>query len=311
MSGTIVQLKEASRWYGNVIALNNLTLDVPPGLIGLVGPNGAGKTTLLRLITGQIRPSGGSVEVFGQPIWGNVTTRRKLGYCPEHDHFYEELTGLEFVATLTHLYGFSKNDAHERAVNALNQVKLDEQAYRYKPISDYSKGMRQKVKVAQSLAHDPELLILDEPFTGVDALSRHHLAELLRNLGNEGRTVFLSSHVLHEVEQVTNEFILIDSGRLVAQGNVSEIRNLIDEHPHQIQVHCKNASQLAAALIEATAGPIGVNVESDRVLVIHTPTPNACYDLLPQVAVKHAIPLFRVTSPDNNLEAVFRYLTRV
>jgi len=305
-----IRLTDAARWYGHVIALNGVTLDIQPGVVGLLGPNGAGKTTLLRMMVGLIRPTYGQVDVLGKNPFRDVMLRQKLGYCPEHDHFYEDLSGLKFVSLMTHLHGFEKREARDRAAAALERVCLPLGAGgENKPIHAYSKGMRQKTKLAQAIAHDPDIIILDEPLTGTDPMSRHQISDLCSELGREGRTLILSSHVLHEVERITKEFILLERGRLLAQGTVDAIRELIDQHPHQIQVHCSQARILAAHLT-ATPHISGITIESEEILTIQTPNPDACYDAIPKLALDANLQLTRLTSGDNTLAAVFRYLTR-
>lgn len=306
---TIV-LQDTSRWYGDVIAVNHISTKIYPGVVGLLGPNGAGKTTLLRLITGLIRPTNGDITVLGESVWGNVALRHKIGYCPEHDHFYEHMTGLKFVTLMVELQGFPKVEAARRAAESLERVRLPlREGGATKTIAQYSKGMRQKVKLAQALAHDPEVLVLDEPLTGTDPLSRHHISSLCKELGQQGRTVVISSHVLHEVERVTGEFILADRGRLLAQGNVYEIRALIDRHPHRIQLQAQHPRRLAATLV-AHEHITGLEIEGAHTLTLETSDPDRCYGDIPRVALEVEAGLSGMASPDNNLEAVFRYLTK-
>ena len=308
MQSTTISLKHLSNWYGDVIALNDISLDIGQNVVGLVGPNGAGKTTLLRLITGQLRPTSGTVEIAGQAVFGNPSILARVGYCPEHDHFYEHMTAHQFVTVMTRLFGFDWQESGERATATLSKVNLDEDSATKRPISSYSKGMRQKVKIAQALAHEPEILILDEPLTGIDALSRHHISTLIREYGTRRRTVLISSHVLHEVESVTSEFILINRGRLIAQGNIYEIRDLIDGHPHCIDVQCSNPRALAAQLTTHLSGDLGLQVRGDN--LIQSATPDEVYAKLPIAAHDAGVTLSRLSSADNNLEAVFRYLTQ-
>lgn len=306
----MIELIDAARWYGEVIALNGVSLKIEPGVVGLLGPNGAGKTTLLRMVCGMLRPTTGEVKILGEDAWRNPMVRRRVGYCPEHDHFYEDMTGWEFVTWMTRLHGFSNNDAKDRAKWALEQVMLPfKSGSARKPIKAYSKGMRQKVKLAQALAHEPDVLILDEPLTGTDPVSRSHISDLCQSLGARGKTVLISSHVLHEVERVTGEFALIQKGRLLAKGNVYEIRALIDTHPHTIELQCSDTRRLASALI-ARDCVSGVDVVDERRLLVETATPDDAYDAIPRLALELGIGLTKLESPDNNLEAVFRYLTR-
>ena len=305
-----VSCDSASRWYGKVIALNGVNIKIGKGVVGLLGPNGAGKSTLLKLLVGLLRPTSGSVDVFDKPAFGTPETRHRIGYCPEHDYFYEEMTGFAFVTAMTQLHGFNISDASARSRAALQKVGFEASDIDgKKTIGEYSKGMRQKVKLAQALAHDPEVVVLDEPLTGTDPVSRHQIGDLCRQLGEEGRTVIVSSHVLHEVERITTEFILIDRGRLLAQGNVRDIRDLIDQHPHRIELVVSDPRRLASVLV-ATSVVSGLTITGDHSMVCETASPDACYAAIPRVARQANVVIRKMTSPDNNLEAVFRYLTR-
>ena len=309
MTEVTIRCHEAARWYGEVIAVGGISFELGPGVTGLLGPNGAGKTTLLRLLMGLISPTTGTVEVLGEPSWGSVEVRRRVGYCPEHDDFYEDMTGHDFVTLMTRLSGVPAREARKRAEAVLEKVRLPlAEGGATKPIKSYSKGMRQKVKLAQALAHNPDVVILDEPLTGTDPVSRSQISDLVAELGREGRTVVISSHVLHEVERVTQEFILMSKGRLLAKGNVSEIRSLIDNHPHRIQIQCDQPRALAAGLI-GHAELTGITFDGTDTLEVLTPRPDACYDAIVRVSLDGGIELQKMVSPDNNLEAVFRYLT--
>src|SRR5436305_3486423 len=223
----IIEFDGVSKWYGNVIGLNKLTLRIPPGVTGLLGPNGAGKSTLLQLATGQLRPSQGTVRVLGQPVWDNPALNRYIGLCPEQDAFYEWMTGLDFVRTCARLTGMGRRDATEAAERALALGGMTPNMDW--AIRGYSKGMRQRTKLAQALVHDPRVLFLDEPFTGTDPIGRHEMIEVIRGLGAAGRTVLVSSHVLHEVRSLTPNIVLLHRGRLVAEGHVRQIRDPIDQ----------------------------------------------------------------------------------
>jgi ABC-2 type transport system ATP-binding protein len=299
-----------SRWYGKVIAINGVTVNIGQGVVGLLGPNGAGKSTLLKLLVGLLRPTSGSISVLDRPAFGTPETRAQIGYCPEHDHFYEEMTGLKFVTVMTQLHGFGRAEAVLKARSALERVGLAATDIESsKSISEYSKGMRQKVKLAQALSHDPNIVVLDEPLTGTDPVSRHQIGELCRQLGEEGKTVIISSHVLQEVERITNEFILIDRGRLLAKGNVRDIRELIDQHPHRIELIVSDPRALAAKLV-STPFVSGVTVTGEYSVICETGRPDDCYEAIPKLAEGANVTIRKMTSPDNNLEAVFRYLTR-
>ena len=243
----VVSFHEVSKWYGNVIGVNKLSFEILPGVTGLLGPNGAGKSTLLQLATGQIRPSQGAVRVFGQEIWNNAELNTRIGLCPEQDAFYEWMTGDDFVYTCARLSGLRKDLARTAAAKAIESVRMTKNKDR--AIRGYSKGMRQRIKLAQALVHGPEVVFLDEPLTGTDPVARRDLIEIIHALGSEGKSVLVSSHVLHEVESLTSNIILLNRGRLVASGHVRQIRELIDQHPHHIRLVCSDYRKLAGHLI--------------------------------------------------------------
>jgi len=302
----IVEFLGASKWYGNVIGLNKLTLGVPAGVTGLLGPNGAGKSTFLQLATGQLRPSQGSVKVLGHRAWNNPALNRYIGLCPEQDAFYEWMTGRQFVETCALLGGLPKGPAREAASRALEQVGMTEHAGR--AVGGYSKGMRQRTKLAQALVHDPLVLFLDEPLTGTDPVARRDLINIIKDLGASGRSVILSSHVLHEVEAVTPRVVLINHGRLVAEGNVREIRDLIDSHPHRILLRSENDRALAARLV-GFEDVVGVDLSREGGgILVETRTPDAFYARLTAIAREPGTAVRHVESEDDNLDAVFRYL---
>lgn len=300
----VIQFEGVYRWYSNVIGLKNFTAEIQPGLIGLLGPNGAGKTTFLRLVTGTIRPNRGRVRVLGEPVFNNPRLMRRIGYAPEADAFYEFLTGREFVTKLVQLHGFDRRRSRDLAEAALAKVDLLEVCDR--KIYTYSRGMRQRLKIAQSIAHEPEIYFMDEPLNGLDPLQRKRVKDLFRQLGREGKTVLISSHVLHEVEAVTKNFLLVHKGRLVAQGDVHEIRNLIDKHPHSIVLSTDDPRRLAGAfygLDSVRALEFGPGT-----LKVLTHEPEAFYRGLPAILLASGVAIREFHSPDDNLEAVFRYL---
>ncbi|HLN33127.1 MAG TPA: ABC transporter ATP-binding protein [Gemmataceae bacterium] len=302
----VVEFTGASKWYGNVIGLNNLTLRIPSGVTGLLGPNGAGKSTLLQLATGQLRPSQGSVRVLGQAVWNNPGLNRFIGLCPEQDAFYEWMTGWEFVHTCARLSGFSRIDARDAAGRAMELVGMTENMGR--AIRGYSKGMRQRTKLAQALVHDPDVLFLDEPLSGTDPVARRDLSDIIMGLGQCGKSVLVSSHVLHEVQAMTPNIVLLNHGRLVAEGNVRQIRDLIDKFPHRIVLVCDNYRGLAAKVV-GFEDVEGVKVlRKERGLLVETRIPDAFYARLPALSSAGDTPISEVYSDDDNLEAVFKYL---
>jgi ABC-2 type transport system ATP-binding protein len=303
----VVTTEHLSKWYGQVIGLNDVTLTIGRGVTGLLGPNGAGKSTLLKLITGQLKPSKGSVRALDEPVWGNPAIYWRIGVCPEQDAFYDRMTGREWLTSLLRLHGLAERQAADTAMNALEQVDLKDAAD--KRIGAYSKGMRQRVKLAQALAHDPELLVLDEPLAGMDPLARRKTIRMLRNLAANGRSVIVSSHILHEVEAMTSDILLMHHARVLAEGNVHQIRDLIDEHPHTVCVRSKNARALAANLV-ANHDVLSVRFEEDAVFV-QTAKPDAFYERVTEMAANNgAGDIYEITSPDDNLQAVFDYLVK-
>jgi ABC-2 type transport system ATP-binding protein len=301
-----VVTEQLCKWYGKVVGVNDVTIEIAPGVTGLLGPNGAGKSTLLRLIVGALRPSKGKLRVLGQPIWGNRALLARIGHCPEHDGAYPDLTGLEFVTTMARLSGIEAGAAREQAAAALDRLGLDQA--RDRPVGQYSKGMRQRIKLAQAIVHQPDLLLLDEPLTGCDPLARAQVTALIKELGREGKTVIVSSHILHEVEAMTDEILLIYKGQVLASGNIYTIREMIDEHPHQIRVSCDDPRGLARELVGDQAVH-AVTFGPDGTLLVETRDPDSCYPLIPRVALEHGLRIEALTSPDNNLQAVFEYLT--
>ena len=303
MSATL-EFVRASRWYGQVIALNDVTTTIGPGVTGLLGPNGAGKSTFLKLAAGQLAPSQGEVKMLGKPAWGSPELFHRVGLCPEADAFWEQLTGLQFLMGLLRLTGYDEGECRQRAENALHEVALLDAKDR--KIGGYSKGMRQRVKLAQTLAHEPEVLLLDEPVSGMDPVNRRHVVDLVRRLGRAGRTVVVSSHILHEVEAMTRRVLLIHNGRILAEGDVREIRDLMDEHPHTVALRARDTRALARAVvglphvISLTFGPEG------EWLTVQTAKPDELYGNLAAAAEEAGVS--EMYSPDENLESVFRYL---
>jgi len=301
----IIEFDGVSKWYGNVIGLNKLTLRIPAGVTGLLGPNGAGKSTLLQLATGQLRPSQGTVRVLGQNVWDNPALNRQIGLCPEQDAFYEWMTGLDFVRTCARLSGLG-GKAAPAAESALARVGMTEHMNR--AIRGYSKGMRQRTKIAQSLVHGPRVLFLDEPLSGTDPVARRDLVDVIRGLGAAGCTVLVSSHVLHEVQALTPNIALLHRGRLVAEGHVRDIRDLIDQHPHRIVLVGDKPRALAARLAGCD-DVVGIQfLDHESGLLVETRQPDAFYSRLPILAREDGLALREVYSEDDNLEAVFKYL---
>ncbi len=300
---TTVELTRVSRWYRNVVAVNDITMTIGPGVTGLLGPNGAGKSTLISLMAGFLSPSVGTVELDGRQIWRNHDVYREIGLVPEREALFDYLSGRAFIRANADLQGLP--DPGAATERALAVVEMTDAADR--GISTYSKGMRQRVKMASALVHDPSVLLLDEPFNGLDPRQRMHLMELLRNLGNEGRTVLFSSHILEEVEQVARHIEVVVSGRHAASGDFGAIRQLMTDRPNHYVVRTSDDRALAAALLSDESVRAvglrrqgGVDVEAldfGRFTLV-----------LPRIARAHGIRLLEVSPTDESLESVFAYL---
>ena len=301
-----VEVSGASRWYGNVVAVNDVTFRLDGGVTGLLGPNGAGKSTILHMIAGLLAPSSGSVTVAGSPTRGHPELYRKLGLVPEHEAVYPFLTGRQFVRANARLQGMDAEQAAAAAERAVNQVDLG--AAQDRAIGTYSKGMRQRIKVASALVHDPPVLLLDEPFNGMDPRQRLHMMDLLRRMSAEGRTILFSSHILEEVERVAQRVLVIVAGRLAASGDFREIRRLMTDRPHTFTVRSSDNRALAAALLRLpTIG--GVDL-SDGILTVRTADFGAFSRAVASVARRADIRLHELRPTDESLESVFSYLVR-
>jgi ABC-2 type transport system ATP-binding protein len=303
----IVAADHLSKWYGQVIGLNDVSVSVPPGITGLLGPNGAGKSTFMKLVTGQLKPSKGSIRVLDEPIWQNPALYHRIGFCPEQDAFYDRMTGAEWVAALMRLNGVGEQQASSLAARAIEMVELTEAAD--KKIGAYSKGMRQRIKMAQALVHDPDLLILDEPLSGMDPIARRKTIRMIKEWGRTGKSILVSSHILHEIESMTPNILLINQGRILAEGNVHQIRELIDEHPHTVHIKAEQIRALAREFL-AYDDVLSLQLEENAV-VVQTGKPDAFYARLTELAASGELgAIHEVTSPDDNLQAVFQYLVK-
>ncbi|HHF51482.1 MAG: ABC transporter ATP-binding protein [Candidatus Aminicenantes bacterium] len=302
----VIMTEKLSKWYGNILGLSDVTLDIEAGITGLLGPNGAGKSTFLKLVTGQIKANIGSVRINGEEVRNNHRLFSKIGFCPESDSFYEEMTGWEFVTGLLKLHGLSSSEREKKALKALGIVDLEKNKDRR--IKTYSRGMRQRLKFAQAIAHEPEILILDEPLNGLDPLGRRKLIRLIKSLRDEGKTVIVSSHVLPEIEAMTNDIILIHQGKIFAQGDIHYIRDLIDAHPHMISVKCSDPRKVASRFIKEDF-ILNIDFSSEKdTFVVKTNNRDEFFSRLPRIFIEENIDVKEITSPDDNLQAVFDYL---
>ncbi|MFI9843118.1 ABC transporter ATP-binding protein [Nonomuraea sp. NPDC051941] len=297
-----IELSQVSRWYGNVVAVNDVTMTIGPGVTGLLGPNGAGKSTLLHMMAGFLSPSNGSVTLDGQQVWKNHHIYRNIGLVPEREGVYGFLTGWQFVLSAARLHGLG--DPVEAARKALATVEMEEPKDRR--VETYSKGMRQRVKVAAALVHDPPVLLLDEPFNGMDPRQRLHLMDLIRAMGTAGKTILFSSHILEEVERVAQHIEVLVAGRHAASGNFREIRRLMTDRPHLFVIRSSDDRKLAAALIrDHSTG--GITLRPDGLEVQAAEFRRFAW-LLPRVAQTEGVHLHQVSPADEDLESVFSYL---
>ncbi len=316
-----IEVHGVTKMFGTVRALDEIDLVLGAGVTGLLGPNGSGKSTLLKLVSGQLRPDTGHVRVLGLDPFSQPEVFARLGLCPEQDKFYEELTGEAFVIALTRLYGFSAREATERAHHALGRVGMIE--YMKKPMRAMSRGMRQRVKIAQSITHDPPVVLLDEPLTGTDPVSRADLIALVRTLGSEGRCVVVSSHVLHEVEAMTHQVVLVRYGRLRAQGDIGRLRALLDDRPYRFRIRTARAPSMGgpsmgpgsaegarplAAVLVGQPHVRAVEVTGADALELTTTDLLALCRALPGEAARLGLVVEELGSPDADLESLYRYL---
>ena len=304
---SVLDLAQVSRWYGNVVAVNDVTMRLEPGVTGLLGPNGAGKSTLINMMAGFLAPSAGSVTLDGRALYRDVEIYREVGLVPEREEMYDAVTGWGFVLANARLHKLADPEAAAR--RAIDTVEMADAQDR--DIRTYSKGMKQRIKMATAIVHDPTVLLLDEPFNGMDPRQRLHLMDLLHGLGDEGRTILFSSHILEEVEQIAGRIEVMVAGRHAASGDFREIRRLMTQRPHQYTVRSTDARALASAVI-AEHGTSGVElvVASDGQEVVHVQASDysAFIHALPRLASRHGIRLLEVRPDDESLESVFSYL---
>lgn len=300
----IIEAVEVSKWFGEVVAVNNLTAELQPGVTGLLGPNGAGKTTLIRLVLGLYEPSRGAVYVFGEAPRNNLDVLRRVGFCPEADRFYDGMTGLEFILWLNRYWGMDKAAARKAAQEVCEVVGMT--ARMNDRIDTYSKGMRQRIKIGQALALKPDLLVLDEPMQGLDPEGREEMFTLIRRLGDEGRSILVSSHILYEIERVTDRVLLLHNGAVLAHGSVRHIRDLIDEHPHAVTIEGPDVRRLGDFFV---SDETTLSLEFDNgVVIIRTSDPAHFYEKLNNLIVDESLAIAGIRCADDDLQSVFDYL---
>jgi ABC-2 type transport system ATP-binding protein len=300
----VIEVKGVSKWFSDLVAVSDVSFRIDPGVTGLLGPNGAGKTTLFKMLAGLTKPSAGSLQVLGKPVRGDTRLYRHMALVPEQEDLYPFLTGREFVrlnAIMQHV-----PEAEEATQRVLSTVELLGDADR--PLKGYSKGMRQRAKIAAALVHEPDVLILDEPLNGTDPLQRARLIELMRRLGAEGRTLVVSSHILHEVERFADQILVMVNGKLAAAGNFHTIRDKLDEHAHTIRVRTNEPRRLAAALVQLDSLK-GVRVTGADEIVVETGDARDFYRRIAKVARDQAVRLYGVAALDDSLESVVAFVT--
>ncbi len=298
-----ILVDEVSKWYGDIVAVSNVTFGIGPGVTGLLGPNGAGKSTALNLICGLIAPSSGRITIDGHAIRGRPDVYRRLGLVSEHETIYPSLTGREFVRLNARLQKLP--DVKTKVERAIDIV--DMQAAADRKVGEYSKGMRQRIKVAGALVHDPDILLMDEPLNGTDPVQRAHLIRLIRQLGRDGKTVVVSSHVLEEVERFAQNIIVIVNGKLAAVGDYRAIRNRIDAHDHEVRLLADQPRVMAGALIGSDVVR-GVRIDQHDRVIADTRDVRAFYRVVPRLAKEHGVRLYEVQATDESLASVFSYL---
>lgn len=303
----MIELQNVTKLYGKVIGVNDLTLSLGPGAYGLLGPNGSGKSTLLNLITGQLRPTLGTVEVMGQSPRNNPALFRRLGYCPGSEGLYADVSALEWVRYLQQLQGMTASQADSAARNSLELVGMG--AAMNRPISSYSRGMRQRTKLAQAIAHDPDFLILDEPFSGLDPVGRHELTAVLLDWIGQGKSLLFASHVLHEIESITQSFLLICGGRLLAFGTADDVHAMMLGLPNEVALKTNRPHDLASLLLKERVIDSVKIVEST--ITVATRQPAVLYARLPQWLKDSEIEVSEMHSADESLQALFNSLIKL
>ena len=305
MNGNEIIFENVSRFYGDVLGVNRVNLAIPPGITCLVGPNGSGKTTLMNLMTGLLRPTQGRISILGVPPDDPEHLFRFVGYCTQYDSFPRGMTGYQFVYSYLRLHGKAHAESDQMACRAIERVKLTDAASR--KVAGYSKGMRQRIKLAQAIAHDPRVLVLDEPLNGLDPLVRAETIALFRSLAEAGSHVIISSHILHEVDAISDQVILLSSGYVVAEGQIHGVRTEVEDHPMQVLIRCDRPGRLASRIFELDT-VVEARVHNDgKGLLVRTRDPERFYLMLNQLVVD-GVDLESVAPADDDVNSVYEYL---
>ncbi len=307
---TVITVRGLVKFYGLVIGVNEIDLDIKKGITALLGPNGAGKTTLIKILCGFLKPQRGEARIFDMPIWDNNKLKRRIGYVPESDGMYGWMTGIEFVTRMVELHGLTGKDAERAAIASLKQFDLYES--RNRKIAGYSKGMRQRAKLAQAIAHEPDLYILDEPLSAMDPIGRVQTIRFIHDLEKDGKSVLISSHILHEVEQMSRELVLISRGRILAFGQLDEIHEILDARSYLVSVELSDKDsgrvrELGKALLDVPS--VNFVRSGSKNVMIQTADPNAFHIDLLRVVIEDEFQIRRISSPDESLESIFEKLT--
>ncbi|HEY1493042.1 MAG TPA: ABC transporter ATP-binding protein [Candidatus Solibacter sp.] len=306
MSDNLITFANVSRFYGEVLGINKVSLSIPPGITSLVGPNGSGKTTLMNLMTGLIRPTQGEISVLGIAPEDPERLCRAVGYCAQFDNYPKGLTGYQFVYSFLRMFGYTHEECDRRTMSSLELVGLIDA--RNRAVGAYSKGMRQRVKLAQATAHDPQVVILDEPLNGLDPLARAEAIALFEQWGKSGRHVIISSHILHEVDRISDQVILLSQGYVVAEGQIQNVRGEVKDQPMQILVRCDHPSQLAAQLFQQNH-VVEAKLHTDGLgLLLRTTDADGFYLLLNRIVIDSGLVVESVAPADDDVNSVYQYL---
>jgi ABC-2 type transport system ATP-binding protein len=305
MSGDRITIENVSRFYGEVLGVNRITLSIPPGITSLVGPNGSGKTTLMNMMTGLVRPTEGTIRILGVDPRDARQLFRFVGYSTQFDSFPKGATGRQFITSFLRLFGYPPAKCEEMAARSIERVRLAEAADR--KIASYSKGMRQRIKLAQAIAHDPRVLVLDEPLNGLDPLVRAETINLFRQYAADGRHVIVSTHILHEVDMISDQFILLSNGYVVAEGQIQDVRSEIREHPMQVTIRCKQPGALASKVFELDhVVEARIHPDGEGVLVL-TRDADKFYRMLNHIALTD-LDIESIAPADDTVKSVYEYL---